>query len=330
MPKFGNGCKPELGEYCMGGCEGRGFCRPSNNEGECSMLDLVCTCAADGMVASTGTRCTVNRNNIDTYSACDDWISTPQDCGGPNNVECPEGQKCNITNCATTAWGLCTDTPVPDDPCGFGCLSGGLFGNPECGCDGVTYASACHRRQADIAKDPSGSCTDTDTPQAGNSCNPSDLTACDNSSPTYCMGNGTDGGFIFDQMECTPSFIQSQNGCPPGLNCWRQYPKTLFCKRPYGDCEGTSGTCTHWPGSDVLGCSIFGEVISCGCDGVTYSHECYAYIEEVGIDHYQACEVIDAGQSFMDAGHSTDDNNGQSLIDAGGSSNSQNTDSGSP
>ncbi len=293
MPKFGTGCKPETGEYCMGGCQGRGFCTKAENSSDCqvSSNDLVCTCNGN-----TSTRCTAWKNNVDTYGgACPDWQPTPQSCGGPDNVACPAGQKCNIVGCNANTWGQCQDTPDPEDPCSVGCMSGGLFGNPECGCDGVTYASACHRRVAGVAKDPAGSCGDNDGPQEGNSCDPTDENACDDSSPTYCMGEGADGGFVFDQMECTPSFVQSATGCPPGLNCWRQYPRTLFCKKPIGDCEGTSGICRHWPGADILGCSLFGEVVSCGCNGQTYSHTCYADKDMVGVDHYGACPALDGG-----------------------------------
>ena len=73
-------------------------------------------------------------------------------CGGAIGLVCPEGQTCDIPQenaCGGAQLpGVCEVIPSA-------CTN---FGNPVCGCDGLTYLNACQRLAAQVQQAHVGEC----------------------------------------------------------------------------------------------------------------------------------------------------------------------------
>lgn len=89
-------------------------------------------------------------------------------CGGPDGQECAADELCEYATGLCPACvddpvgcgpgspvGVCVPRPPPDEACPELDPEGNPF-DPQCGCDGVYYASECERRQAGVpwANDP--------------------------------------------------------------------------------------------------------------------------------------------------------------------------------
>jgi hypothetical protein len=79
----------------------------------------------------------------------------PVVCGGAGDVQCAEGEHCDISGCEAGKEGVCIGIWQGPDVPGLLCLPGDPA---ECGCDGVTYSNKCQRILAGAAKDYLGAC----------------------------------------------------------------------------------------------------------------------------------------------------------------------------
>ena len=225
-------------------------------------------------------------------------------CGGGTSMPCydadafckyPAGS-CGINN----AFGMCT--PTPDNGCPE-------IYDPVCGCDGLTYDNECEADAARVSIAHRGPCERPCSESLG-------LPEC--VSGMFCLyPEGTcDDGVHFGT--CTPI----PDGCPDvwdpvcgcdgmthgndceayavGVSilhrgecdriCGGSNPPCEpdeFCKFPMGTCgdPAVTGVCTVIP----EGCPEYYDPV-CGCDGVTYSNECFADAAAVSVAYPGECE----------------------------------------
>jgi len=146
---FGTGCS--VGEFCFGGCLGKGFCKTIPECGT-EILDVQCSCngldyASPCTLASAG-------KNLDFAG----WCNGPPEfiaCAGLEGLECVEGLYCDIPDCKPDTLGDCVAIYVEGVSGGEVCPPGSM---EECGCDAKTYESRCERILAGIALMHPGAC----------------------------------------------------------------------------------------------------------------------------------------------------------------------------
>ena len=95
-------------------------------------------------------------------------------------------------------------------------------------------------------------------------------------------------------MPTDPPISEAPTPPPQPQSCTAANPScpsaAEFCQLPTGTCSGGgSGTCNDKP--DALTCDEVNGVPVCGCNGVTYDNECYAWSVGVSIDSYSSCET---------------------------------------
>ena len=223
-------------------------------------------------------------------------------CGGIASIPCDAGEFCKfpIGACCCDIMGICM--PVPG-----GCPD---VWQPVCGCNGVTYGNECEADLAGAAIAHPGECQPTCGGPNGATCGPGHfckypIGVCDPASgvgmcapvPPACPTLwdpvcGCDG--VTYSNECVAdtagAMIAHRGICAEicggiaGIPC----PPGDFCKFPMGTCNVADnlGVCLPVPG----GCPDVWQPV-CGCDGVTYSNECYADRAGIAVDHPGECAV---------------------------------------
>ncbi len=148
------------GQLCqVTGCgeAGPGLC--VDPKAACSSEDVE-VCGCDGKVYDDACAAQQASVNVANVGPCP--IPDPGGpCGGKQGKQCPTTQSCDLLGCGLDSGGVCIGAvpKVCPEP---------LPKSDECGCDGKTYPSACHRQQAGVARAGKGPCGGNQGP--GESC----------------------------------------------------------------------------------------------------------------------------------------------------------------
>lgn len=220
-------------------------------------------------VVCAGTRCAAAELCCLATGTCFDPSS--ESCDGDSdtcasNLDCEPDELCEHPEGLCLGPGRCVRRP-PSEECGPGAQ--------VCGCDGATYESRCEAYGFGIRISPAGGAcgeepTDGPTPSCGRD---SDCpgTSC-------CFLTGT----------CLPEGCDDCCQPPP--------PGTRFpCREdshcgPDAFCETTPGECGGLGGCRDVGGSCSGELSPvCGCDGRSYSNECWARLERTSVGSEGEC-----------------------------------------
>jgi hypothetical protein len=203
-----------------------------------------------------------------------------------SDTECGVGEYCELTSCKSET-GFCQGKPD------F-CMD---IYDPVCGCDGATYTNECHRSSFGISRDYKGECisdckTNSDC-DSGYFCEKNGcavdngscvqrVDACDDEYDPVCGCDGMTYG-----NDCTRKSAgvsrAFEGECPTSCQTNADCVSEEYCKKD--SCNESAGTCTIKP--DVCP-KLFSPV--CGCDGSTYSSECYANMSGENMAFDEACE----------------------------------------
>lgn len=141
------GCGP--GAWCKAtgcGLKASGVC--TKTPGACENIGgEVCGC--DGKPYASACAASIAGVNVMYAGKCAP-IETGKSCGGITGALCPVSWTCDRVGCALSSGGSCKSVPA-------GCPTP-KPGTQECGCDGVSYDSACERLVAGVGKQGDGAC----------------------------------------------------------------------------------------------------------------------------------------------------------------------------
>jgi len=287
-------------------CPDGSFCQfPSGScgsePGVCAAIPDVCpavfnpVCGCDGVTYGNACEASMAGVSIEFDGPC-----FADACGGIASLPCDEGEYCRLPdgNCCCDFLGACQ--PIPQ-----GCPD---HIDPVCSCNGVTYFNPCEAAAAgesiafygpcdgvcgsnaecaegDYCAFPPGTCGLT----ASGICSPTPdicplifdpVCGCDGQTYGNSCEAAAAGVSVLHEGECEPG--GDVCGGFIGIPC--EDPND-FCLLPEGSCCcDFTGICTPVP-------TVCPAVIDpvCGCDGVTYQNECFAYQNGISIDHQGHC-----------------------------------------
>ncbi|UCE13464.1 MAG: hypothetical protein JSV04_14935 [Candidatus Heimdallarchaeota archaeon] len=267
-------------EYCAkepGDCEGNGTCEPKP-EACITLWDPVCGC--DGKTYGNDCEAAAAGVNVAYTGECKLTCST--------NVDCNTGEYCAKEPGNCDGFGVCEPKPAacPD------------LWDPVCGCDGMTYSNECYAAMVGVNVDYTGTCILTCKTNAD--CSSDEYCAkepgdCDGTGicepkPEICLTVwdpvcGCDGKTYGNACEAAAAGmnVAYTGECKPSCSTNTDCNTDEYCGKEPGDCEGT-GICEPKP----TGCFDVWDPV-CGCDGMTYSNDCYAAMAGVNVYHTGAC-----------------------------------------
>ncbi|HRX83874.1 MAG TPA: Kazal-type serine protease inhibitor domain-containing protein [Phycisphaerae bacterium] len=214
------------------------------------------------------------------------------------NSDCAAGEYCAKATGDCAGGGTCTDMPA----------SCPLIYAPVCGCDGTTYTNACLAAQVGVNIATNGVCSlsCTDNSECGSAdycakpagdCN---TTGACTAKPLACPDVyipvcGCDGQTYTNECQAREAGVNVAYagvciGCVDNNEC----DVSEFCDKTTGDCNGV-GACAPLPGVCPLA-----YIPVCGCDGQTYTNECYA--DQAGINVAQEGECPAVCTANIDCG----------------------------
>ncbi|HJL17537.1 MAG TPA: Kazal-type serine protease inhibitor domain-containing protein [Sandaracinaceae bacterium LLY-WYZ-13_1] len=283
------GIECEDDEWCDAPAGSR--CATAVAGGVCRSRPVVCptiwapVCGCDGETYPNA--CDAHAQGIDV--AYDGECAAGRVCGGVGGFACAPGEYCDFPDAAACGLGdtrgLCEPEPIacPGD------------GEPVCGCDGVTYPSACAAAASGVDAAHPGSCVAADPCAAqdargsGECATPLgvywDGRACRSVSGCECAGADCDDAFESVDAceavygECTPA-----TPCDADADCadaeWCDFPIGALC-----GADDREGVCRPRP----EGClAVYRPV--CGCDGGDYGNACEAAASGTDIAYRGACD----------------------------------------
>lgn len=225
--------------------------------------------------------------------------------------DCPDATPCwNNTDCVKTSLycakvsGSCDDTgfcnPRPVE-CGPEVI-------PVCGCDGVSYSSECVAASRAVSVKSEGACPittpctkTTDCPRfyycqqmmgctaTTGVCTPVPPSCSDQTDPVCGCDGKTYSNACFASLAGVNLAYRGQCNTTEECSTDGDCDAGLFCQKEVGTCTDPDevGLCTEMP----VECEREGDTV-CGCDGITYPNDCYAYAAGINVAKNTACALI--------------------------------------
>jgi hypothetical protein len=271
--------------YCakaVGRCDGLGACRPLP-EACPDVIDPVCGC--DGETYSNECEAAKSGVTLAHRGPCEEEPTpTPTQPPPPSPEPCDITDPCPARQFCELPAGVCatdldagTCVAIPDfcfDPI-----------EPVCGCDGLTYGIDCLRRAARVQKSADGPCP---TAECHGACDCYATRPFAAQCPLLCPTCGN--YWMCENERCIEHCgMMPLDLCAALCTDNEQCPPAEFCQKPVGQCDGL-GACRPRPEQ----CPDVVDPV-CGCDGVSYTNDCFRMLARVALAHLGPC-VVSVGE----------------------------------